>query len=96
VKIDLPDEAVEAIAERAAELVLETIAVRSALPERMTVPEAAEYMRCGRQRIYDLRSAGALTRLSDGRRALVLRSELDAHLLDVDELSRARRRRRVA
>jgi excisionase family DNA binding protein len=43
----------------------------------MTIPEAAEYLRCSRQRVYDLRSSGRLNRFGDGRRALVKRAELD-------------------
>jgi excisionase family DNA binding protein len=44
----------------------------------MTVKEAADYLRCSRQRIYDLRSSGQLSRHGDGRRVLVSRAELDA------------------
>lgn len=46
----------------------------------LTTDEAAEYARCTRQRIYDLRSKGVLASYRDGRRVLVLREELDAHL----------------
>jgi excisionase family DNA binding protein len=45
----------------------------------LTIDEAAEYLRCSRQRIYDLRSAGRLSRMGDGARALVSRAELDAY-----------------
>jgi excisionase family DNA binding protein len=46
----------------------------------MTVPEAAEYLRCTRQRIYDLLSARRLRRFKDGSRVLISRAELDEHL----------------
>jgi excisionase family DNA binding protein len=46
----------------------------------MTVPEAAEYMRCRRQRVDDLLSAQKLERYKDGRRTLVSRAEVEAYL----------------
>jgi excisionase family DNA binding protein len=96
VNVELPDDALETIAARAAELVVERLEAQSALPELMTPDEAAAYLRCSRQRIYNLRSAGKLSRLADGGRALIRRSELDAYIGLVDELSGARARRRVA
>ncbi len=41
----------------------------------MTVTETANYIRCGRQRVYDLLSAGRLTRHKDGSRALIERAD---------------------
>lgn len=46
----------------------------------MSVAEAADYARCSTQRIYDLRSDRTLGDHGDGRKALVLRAELDAYL----------------
>jgi excisionase family DNA binding protein len=46
----------------------------------MTVDEAARYIGAHRQRIYDLRSSGRLSRIGDGSRALVSRDELDEYL----------------
>ena len=46
----------------------------------MTVPEAAEFLRCSRQRIYDLLSARRLARHKDGSRTLVLRAELERYV----------------
>jgi excisionase family DNA binding protein len=46
----------------------------------LSVPEAAEYLRSSRQRVYDLLSAGRLTRRKDGSRVLVERAELDRYL----------------
>jgi excisionase family DNA binding protein len=46
----------------------------------VTVDEAAEYLRCDRQRIYDLCSSNRLSRHKDGSRVLINRQELEAHL----------------
>jgi hypothetical protein len=48
----------------------------------MTIPEACAYARMTRQRLYDLRSSGRLSRVGDGTSARVLRSELDALILN--------------
>lgn len=83
---DLVERFAEAVAERAAELVLERLdarATESASPASpyMTVPEAAIYLGAGsRQRVDDLLSQGRLTRVKDGRRTLIARAELDAYL----------------
>jgi excisionase family DNA binding protein len=44
------------------------------------VDEAAAFLRCDRQRIYDLCSSGRLTRHKDGSRVLISRMELEAHV----------------
>jgi excisionase family DNA binding protein len=44
------------------------------------VDEAAGFLRCDRQRIYDLCSSGRLTRHKDGSRVLISRMELEAHV----------------
>ncbi|PWU23551.1 MAG: hypothetical protein C5B48_08390 [Candidatus Rokuibacteriota bacterium] len=67
------------------EAVLVAIAVRvlELLPQPapaspyLRIDEAADYLRCSRQRIYDLLSAGRVARYKDGSRVLVLRAELD-------------------
>lgn len=86
----VPEELVEAIAERAAAILEARIQKE---PPFLTVEEAAVYLGCGRdtkgprkgkvkrQRVYDLLSAGRLTRHKDGARVLVARAELDAYLL---------------
>jgi excisionase family DNA binding protein len=77
--LPFPAELVEQIAERAAELVLERI--EASPPSRwMTIAEAADYARCSRQHIYDLRSDGRLGRHGERGHALVDRRELDAYL----------------
>src|SRR3954453_7476972 len=73
-------ELAEAVAERAAELVLERLGQPAEVGSSpyLNVGEAAAYLRCERQRIYDLLSSRRLTKLKDGSRVLVLRAELDA------------------
>jgi excisionase family DNA binding protein len=46
----------------------------------MTTEEAAEYLRCDRQRVYDLLSQRRLTRIKEGSRTLVSRAELEQYL----------------
>jgi excisionase family DNA binding protein len=77
VPVVLDDEALRAIAEL----------VRDALPTETTpaspfytVREAAEFLRCDRQRVDDLLSQRRLTRVKDGARTLVRRDELLAYV----------------
>jgi excisionase family DNA binding protein len=79
--LTVPAELLDALADRAAAITLERIdaAARAASPY-LTVAEAAGYLRCKPQRVYDLLSARRLTRYKDGRRVLVSRAELDAYL----------------
>lgn len=71
-------ELVELVAARVAELMER----RGEDPGRdyLTPAEAAEYMRAKRGRIYELLAQGHLTRLKDGSRTLVRRSEIDEYL----------------
>jgi excisionase family DNA binding protein len=80
----VPDEWLEAIAERVVELLAERpeISRRGELSPYFNIAEAADYLRTNRQRIYDLLSDGRLTRLKDGSRVLVSRAELEGHLVD--------------
>ncbi len=80
-QIELTPAAIEAIAEKAAVLVLTQLTTKpSPLSAYLTVTEAAALARCNTQRIYDLRSSGRLSRTGDGTRALVRRDELEAYL----------------
>jgi excisionase family DNA binding protein len=72
----LPPEALEQIANQVAEI-LAMARAQPAARRWLTVAEAAELARCSAQRIYNLRSSGALSRTGDGGRALVDRDELD-------------------
>jgi len=88
--IPFPEELVDRIAERAAEIMRrETLGkdpCRDANSEGwgsspyLTVAEAADYLRAKPQRVYDLLSARRLTRHHDGRRVLVSRAEVEEHL----------------
>ena len=70
----------ELVADRLAEMVLERQRVGPG--EWLTVDEAADYLRCSRQRVYDLRSCGRLPKTGDGSRVLIRRSDLDRDLAD--------------
>jgi excisionase family DNA binding protein len=76
--LTVPAELVELIAKRAAELLAER--ERPAEPELMSVDEAAELLRCRRQRVYDLTSQRRVACLRDGSRLLFRRSELLGYL----------------
>jgi excisionase family DNA binding protein len=78
----LTADAVEAIVERTAHLVLARLQADqpSTTSPYLSVAEAADFARCSKQRIYDLRSSGRLTRAGDGARGLVRRDELMAYL----------------
>jgi excisionase family DNA binding protein len=73
----LTDEQVAQIAERVAALI--PTATPAASPW-LNVPEAAERLRCGKDRIYDLIALGKLCPRRDGRRVLLHRDDLDAYV----------------
>jgi hypothetical protein len=63
VTLTVPDRLVERIAERAAEIALARLAPTARLASPfLSVAEAAAYLRAKPQRVYDLLSAGRLTR----------------------------------
>ena len=76
--IDLPDEILERIAHRAAELLAERQAPASS--PWVDADGAAEYLATSRERIYDLVALEKLTPRRDGRRLLFRREDLDAYL----------------
>ena len=78
--LTIPPELVAELVERIKGEVLLELGQREEQSPYLTIEEAAEYARCSRQRLYDLRSSGRLSRAGDGRRALVFRQELDALL----------------
>lgn len=76
--LQLPPALVDALVERVADRILARLDVEPAdASPYLTIPEAAEYLRCSRQRIYDLCSSGRLPRCKDGTRVLVRRADLD-------------------
>jgi excisionase family DNA binding protein len=80
--VPLPAELVEAIAERAATLLLERLEASSpSAGPLLTVPEAAELLRCRRQRVDDLLSQRRLSRVKEGSRTLILRAEVERMLV---------------
>lgn len=76
IALDVPDALVEAIAQRAAQIVLD------AQPEQRwaSADEAAERLRCPRSRIYELKSRGDLAAYKDGDRLLFAVADLDAYI----------------
>jgi excisionase family DNA binding protein len=74
----IPDEVVERIAERAAEMLADRLAADG--EPWIGVDHAAEHLACSRKRIYDLVAQRRVPVRRDGRRLLFRRSELDAAL----------------
>jgi excisionase family DNA binding protein len=87
-RLVVPSELVELIAEHAAELLAERLASDGEVPPALVaepwlnVEQAAAYLACPKSRIYDLTREGRLPRRKDGRRSLYRRSDLDAALDD--------------
>jgi excisionase family DNA binding protein len=73
--LGVPGELVEAIAERAAELLTEQMPPPSPY---LDVDGAAEYLACSSSRIYALTSTRRIPHHRDGSRLLFRREELDA------------------
>jgi excisionase family DNA binding protein len=79
VVLELGDAQLEEIARRAAALA--QLDLRPPPPSPyLTIPEAAAYLRCKRQRVDDLLSQRRLGRVKEGGRTLIARSELEAYL----------------
>jgi excisionase family DNA binding protein len=78
--LSLPDALIDRIAECVLARIGDTLNERRTASPYLTVNEAAQVICNKRQRIYDLLSAGRLTRFKDGSRVLVSRDELDAYL----------------
>jgi len=75
-RVELDD---DELAARVAGILQDAAPAAPALPY-LTTREAAEYMRCTRQRVFDLTSQGRLRVRKDGSRSLYHRDDLDAHL----------------
>jgi excisionase family DNA binding protein len=76
--LTVPDELVEAVARRAAEIVLER--QEAVVEPLLTVEQAAVYLACRRKRVYDLCSQRRVPFSKDGSRTLLRREDLDAYL----------------
>jgi excisionase family DNA binding protein len=94
VRAEIPTDVLDDLVERVADLVLARLPDRRVATEShfLTVKEAAELLRCSRQRVYDLLSDGRLTRHKDGSRVLILRAEVIAHVLPSRPQHRTSRR----
>lgn len=80
---ELPASVLEKLVERAALIVLERLAAAAPPASRfVTVFEAAELLRCRRQRVDDLLSQRRLSRFKEGGRTLVSRAEVEALVLE--------------
>jgi excisionase family DNA binding protein len=78
--LTIPDDLVERIARRAADLVAERDV--PAPQTWLTVAEAADYLRCPESRIYALTSARRIPFEKDGSRTLLNRDALDQWVRD--------------
>ena len=78
VTVQLPDDLIEQIAQRAAEPVTER--QQTTATPWLNVTEAADRLRCEKDRIYDLVQQGKLQPRRDGRRVLLHRDDIDAYL----------------
>jgi excisionase family DNA binding protein len=76
-RLTLPEDVIERIAERAAELVLARLAERPETPAWLTLAEAADYLRVSRRQLERLLARGLLPSTTVGRRRLVRRADLD-------------------
>jgi excisionase family DNA binding protein len=74
----LPDDFVEQLARRVAEL--SSYPNRGSTEPYLDVAQAASYLACNKDRIYDLKAVGRLRYAQDGRRLLFRREWLDEAL----------------
>ena len=79
-RVELTGDQLEQIARRAAQLVLGHLPAASPESPYLNIVETARYLRTSRQRVDDLLSARRLTRIKDGNRTLIARTELEAYL----------------
>jgi excisionase family DNA binding protein len=77
-ELQVPDAFVQAIAERVADLLADSLSGASPSEPWIGVEQAAEHLACPMSRIYDLVSQRRLAPCRDGRRLLFKRSHLDA------------------
>ncbi len=75
-QLAVPAEVLDALAERAAAIVVNQIEAEA--EPWLDVPAAAAHLACGKSRIYALTSAGRIPHHRDGSRLLFRRTELDA------------------
>lgn len=78
-RLELPDELVEQIAQRAASILAQS---RLSVSPWLDTKGAAEHLCCSPARIHDLVQLNALHPRRDGRRLLFRRDDLDRYLED--------------
>jgi excisionase family DNA binding protein len=78
--LPIPPEWLDALADLVADKLADRLPAAPEPSPYMTTAEAAAYLCCKPQRVHDLLSAGRLTRHKDGRRTLIARADLEAHL----------------
>jgi excisionase family DNA binding protein len=81
--VHLSETLIAELADRVTERVLSRIGSRCASVaqfEYKSVKEVAQYLRANPRRVYDLLSAGRLTRYKDGSRVLFSQEEVETHL----------------
>jgi excisionase family DNA binding protein len=76
----LDEAALDALAERLAPRLLACLGRNDADSPWLNAQQAAEYLACSRDRLYDLVQLAKLDPRRDGRRLLFRRSDLDAYL----------------
>lgn len=77
----IPDELLDQLAERAADILEARLARRAGKSKYVTPLEAAqEILGCKRQRVYELLRSGRLTRYQDEGRVLLLREEVEDYV----------------
>lgn len=77
----VPAGLIDAVASRVVDIAIERgLLAATPAPPLLTVDEAAAYLRCSKQAVYDRVHQGALKPLRDGKRLLFSRAAVDAYL----------------
>ena len=82
VSLEFTDDSQRQLIEQVVALVLERLPQPDPPSPYMTTEEAADFLRCSRQRVHDLLSSGRLSRRKEGGRTLVLRAEVEALVVE--------------
>jgi excisionase family DNA binding protein len=80
IEIEVSDDTIDAIATAITEKLRASPWRAQTESDDLTVAEAAEYLRCSKQRIYDMTSARRLPYYKFGRRVLLRRADIDGWL----------------
>jgi excisionase family DNA binding protein len=77
---ELDEDALEVLADRLAPLLAARLNAEEPTSPWLNAEDAARYLACSRDRLYDLVQLGKLEPRRDGRRLLFKRTDLDAYL----------------